>query len=176
MKNIVTIGGSNSKNSINKQLAEYTGGLIKDIALTKVDLNSFAMPLFSIDIENEQGFSKGVTDLNEIFVHADGFILSLAEHNGAYSAAFKNTFDWLSRIEGKLWRNKPMILLSSSPGGRGGQTVLEIALNRFPHMGGNIIGSMAFPSFYDNFKEGKIVNPELRSNLSKLVNEFEKAI
>jgi len=176
MKNIVTIGGSNSKNSINKQLAEYTGGLLKNVALTKVDLNSFKMPLFSVDIENEQGFSKGVVDLNEVFVHADGFILSLAEHNGAYSAAFKNAFDWLSRIEGKLWRNKPMILLSSSPGGRGGQSVLEIALNRFPHMGGNIIGSMTFPSFYDNFKEGKIANSELRSNLLKLVDEFEKAI
>ena len=176
MKKIVTIGGSNSKNSINKQLAEYTGGLLKNVALTKVDLNSFKMPLFSVDIENEQGLSKGVVDLNEIFVHADGFILSLAEHNGAYSAAFKNAFDWLSRIEGNLWRNKPMILLSSSPGGRGGQSVLEIALNRFPHMGGNIIGSMTFPSFYDNFKEGKIANPELRSNLLKLVDEFEKAI
>ncbi len=59
MKKIVTIGGSNSKKSINKVLAEYSGGLLNGIELIKVDLNDFMMPLFSVDVENEQGFSKG---------------------------------------------------------------------------------------------------------------------
>lgn len=176
MKNIVTIGGSNSKSSINKVFAEYAGGLLKNIELTKIDLNNFEMPLFSVDIENEQGFTKEVIELNDIIDKANGFIISLAEHNGAYSAAFKNAFDWLSRIEGKVWRDKPVLLLSTSPGARGGQTVLDLALGRFPYMGGNIIGSMSFPSFYDNFKEGRIVNSELESNLLRLVDEFEKAI
>lgn len=175
-KNIVTIGGSSSKSSINKTLAEYAGELLKDVTLTKVDLNDFEMPLFSVDAEAEVGYSKGVTDLNEIFDKADGFIISLAEHNGAYSAAFKNAFDWLSRIEGKVWRDKPMLLLSTSPGVRGGQTVLDIALGKFPYMGGNIIGSMSFPSFYDNFIDGDIVNPDLKSKLNVLVENLEKAL
>lgn len=174
IKNIVTIGGSNSKKSINKVLAEYAGGLLNGIELTKVDLNDFMMPLFSVDIENEQGFSKGAKDLNDVIDKADGFIISLAEHNGAYSAAFKNAFDWLSRIEGKIWRDKPMLLLSTSPGARGGQSVLDIALARFPYMGGNIVGSMSFPSFYDNFKDGEIVNENLKELLQKLITEFEK--
>ncbi len=176
MKKIITIGGSTSKKSINKQLAEYAGDLLKDVNLIKVDLNNFDMPLYSVDIENEQGFSQGVNELNEIFNTADGFVISLAEHNGAYSTAFKNAFDWLSRIEGKVWRNKPVLLLSSSPGGRGGQSVLEIALSRFPHMGANIVGSMTFPTFYENFKEGEIVNAELKDKLEGLVNLFEKEI
>lgn len=176
MNNIVTIGGSNSKTSINKVFAEYAGGLLKNMVLTKIDLNNFEIPLFSVDKENEQGFSKEVIDLNKIIDNADGFIISLAEHNGAYSAAFKNVFDWLSRIESKVWRDKPVLLLSTSPGVRGGQTVLDLALGRFSYMGGNIIGSMSFPSFYDNFKEGKIVNSKLKSNLLRLVDEFEKAI
>lgn len=176
MNNIVTIGGSNSKTSINKVFAEYAGGLLKNMVLTKIDLNNFEIPLFSVDKENEQGFSKDVIELNDFIDKADGFIISLAEHNGAYSAAFKNVFDWLSRIESKVWRDKPVLLLSTSPGVRGGQTVLDLALGRFPYMGGNIIGSMSFPSFYDNFKEGRIVNSELKSNLLRLVDEFEKAI
>ncbi len=175
-KNIVTIGGSTSKNSINKILAEYAGNLLQNSGFTKVDLNNFEMPLFSVDIENEEGFPKEATDLNAIIEQADGFIISLAEHNGAYSAAFKNVFDWLSRIEGKVWRNKPVLLLSTSPGARGGESVLNIALNRFPYMGGNIVGSMSFPSFFDNFKDKDIVNSDLKLRLANLVVEFEKAL
>ncbi|MGB0838282.1 MAG: NADPH-dependent FMN reductase, partial [Flavobacteriaceae bacterium] len=95
-------------------------------------------------------------------------VLSLAEHNGAYSAAFKNAFDWMSRIDGKLWSEKPLVLLATSPGARGGQTVLDIAKGRFPYMGGNIVGSLAVPSFYDNFKDGEIVNEEIKSELKAL--------
>ena len=177
MKNtIVTIGGSSSKSSINKMLAEYTGDLLKDVELIKVDLNNYNLPLFSIDLENEYGFAQGATELNEVIEKADGFVISLAEHNGAYSTAFKNAFDWLSRIEGKVWRNKPMLLLSTSPGERGGQSVLDIALGRFPYMGGNIIGSMSFPSFYDNFVECTIVDSDLKSKLNTLVEDLEKAL
>ncbi len=62
------------------------------------------------------------------------------------------------------------------PGERGGQTVLDIALGRFPYMGGKIVGSMSFPSFFDNFKEGEIVNDALKSNLLKLVEDYKKEI
>jgi NAD(P)H-dependent FMN reductase len=84
--------------------------------------------------------------------------------------------DWLSRIEGKVWRNKPMLLLSASPGIRGGKSVLDIALGKFPFMGANIIGNMPFPLYAENFKEGEIVNAELKKALVKLVKEFEKAL
>lgn len=176
MKNIITIGASSSKKSINKVLAEYAGNLLNNVELTKVDLNDYQFPMFSIDIEEEQGFSEGLNELNKVIESADGFIISFAEHNGAYSTAFKNAFDWLSRINGKVWRDKPMLLLATSPGPRGGQTVLEIAKGRFPYMGGKIIGDMSFPSFFDNFQEGEIVDSDLKLNLSKLIQDFQKEI
>ena len=176
MKTIVSIGGSNSKNSINKILAEHVATLVNEVRVVKVDLNEFSMPIFSIDVENEEGFSKGVLALNKIVSEADGFVISLAEHNGAYSVAFKNAFDWLSRIEGKVWRNKPMILLSTSPGERGGQTALDIAKGRLPYNGAIITGSMAFPNFFDNFKEDAIVNEELKNQINDLVTTFESKL
>lgn len=176
MKNIVTIGGSNSKNSINKVLAEYVGGLVKNVELTKVDLNDFEMPLFSVDVEAEQGFPNGAVALKEVLSNADGFVISLAEHNGAYSTAFKNAYDWLSRIDGKVWQDKPMLLLATSPGARGGQVMLDIALGRFPYMGANIVGNLSFPSFFDNFKEGNVVNEELKSAIQKLVSDLENCL
>ena len=175
-KKIITIGASTSKNSINKVLAEYTGGLINSGEIINVDLNNYEMPLFSLDVEAENGFPKGAIQLNELLDETDGFIISFAEHNGAYSAAFKNAFDWLSRIDGKVWRDKPMLLLATSPGERGGQTVLDIALGRFPFNGGKIVGSMSFPSFFENFKNGEIVNEHLKSDLLERVKDFQQAI
>lgn len=176
MKKIVTLGGSTSKKSINKILAEYTGDLLNTVEVQNIDLNNYKMPLYSVDVEEESGFPEGAIKLNELINKVDGFIISFAEHNGAYSAAFKNTFDWLSRIEGKVWRDKPMLLLATSPGARGGQTVLGLALGWFPYQGGVIVGSMSVPSFYDNFKDGALVNKDLKSNLDRLVADFQKVI
>ena len=176
MKKVITIGGSNSKNSINKQLAEYVGGRIKNVELVKIDLNDFEMPIFSIDIENEEGFTDSTRKLNLVFDEVDGFIISLAEHNGSYSAAFKNIYDWLSRLNGKVWREKPMILLSTSPGARGGYTVLNTALSGFPYLGANIIGSLSLGSFYDNYKGGEIVDKTVKATLDNIISDFEKVI
>lgn len=176
MKRIITIGGSSSKLSINKQLAEYTGSLVEGVEVLNIDLNDYDLPLYSVDIENESGFPNDLKTLNTLVEDTDGIVLSLAEHNGAYSAAFKNTFDWLSRIEGKVWRNKPMLLLSTSPGPRGGQSVMELALSRFPFNGGNIIASMTFPSFGQNFKDGSVINAELNTKLIDAVQVFSKSI
>ena len=71
MKKILTLGGSNSKNSINKILAEYTGELIKNVELVKIDLNVYDLPMFSIDVENEQCFSEDLITLNNIFDKVD---------------------------------------------------------------------------------------------------------
>jgi NAD(P)H-dependent FMN reductase len=176
MKKLITIGGSNSKNSINKTLAEYVGGLVNGVEIVNVDLNDFEMPLFSVDLEAKIGSPEGAQRLNEVIESADAFVISLAEHNGAYSVAFKNAFDWLSRINGEVWRNKPMLLLATSPGPRGGKTVLDIALGRFPFNGGNIINSLLFPSFNEHFKNGNVVNEDLFEAIQKMVVDLEKTL
>ncbi len=44
MKNIIVFAGSNSKNSINKRLAVYTSGLLKNVEVSVLDLNDFTLP------------------------------------------------------------------------------------------------------------------------------------
>ena len=127
MKNIIAFAGSNSKNSINKQLAVYTANQVDGANVTVIDLNDFDLPLYGMDLEMEQGIPADAQRFLDMIKSADGIVLSLAEHNGAYSTAFKNAFDWMSRIDGKLWSDVPMFLMATSPGGRGGATVLEIA-------------------------------------------------
>lgn len=176
MKSIVTLGGSSSRKSINKRLAEYAGSLVQNAEVINLDLNDYQIPMYSLDEENERGFSSDLKKLDQQLAAADGIILSLAEHNGAYTAAFKNAFDWLSRIESKTWRNKPMLLLSTSPGPRGGQSVMEMALDRFPRHDGKIVFSLPFPSFYDNFKEGEVTDATLKAELEKGISLFQDSI
>ncbi|MFD0963919.1 NADPH-dependent FMN reductase [Pseudofulvibacter geojedonensis] len=176
MKKIIALGASNSKQSINKVLATYIANKVKDADVSTLDLNDYSLPLYGIDLENESGVPDDAKKLLENIQNADGIVLSLAEHNGAYSTAFKNAFDWMSRIDGKLWNNIPMLLLSTSPGARGGATVLEMANNRFPYMGGNVVDAIAFPSFFDNFKEGNVVNKELELQLQSGVKKLEEVM
>lgn len=176
MKKIIAFAGSNSKTSINKQLATYTGSLLNGYDVKVLDLNDYELPLYSIDLENEKGIPQNAQGFLEELQSSDGIVLSLAEHNGAYSSAFKNLFDWMSRIDGKLWKEIPMLLMATSPGGRGGASVLEVAKRRFPYMGGNIISSFSLPDFYDNFKDGSIIDAALNEQLKSIVKRFKESL
>lgn len=176
MKHIIAFAGSNSKQSINKRLAVYAASLVDGVEVKVLDLNDYELPLYGIDYEMEHGIPDNAKlFLNEI-KQTDGIVLSLAEHNGAYATVFKNLFDWMSRIDGKLWSDKPMLLMATSPGGRGGVTALEIAHGRFGFMGGNIVGKFSLPSFGNNFSEGKITDDELRNSLLEEIKQFEQAL
>lgn len=175
MKKIIAFAGSNSKQSINKQLASFTANQVKNVEVIILDLNKFELPLYGIDYENENGIPDNAQKFLNLIKSSDGIILSLAEHNGAYSTVFKNLFDWMSRVDGKLWSDKPMLLMATSPGGRGGATVLEIAKGRFPFMGGNIVADFSLPNFYDNFK-GEITDETLANMLTNAITTFEKSL
>jgi len=176
MKKIIAFAGSNSKNSINKQLAEYAADQMNDAEIDVLDLNDFELPLYGIDYEMEHGIPTNAQSFLDLIKSANGIILSLAEHNGAYATVFKNIFDWMSRIDGKLWSNVPMLLMATSPGGRGGATVLNLAKGRFPHMGGNIVADFSLPSFGQNFSEEGIVDASLRNDFTKAIGDLQNAI
>jgi len=176
MKKVVVFAGSNSIKSINKALAIYAASLVKNVEIEILDLNDFELPIYGIDEESKNGIPKKATEFLEKIHGADGIVLSLAEHNGNFSAVFKNVYDWSSRINPKLWKNIPMLLMATSPGARGGATVLAIAKSGFPFMGGNIVADFSLPSFYDNFKEGKIINQDVLNALEAQVQKFDHAL
>lgn len=173
MKKILAFGASNSTKSINKQLVTYAVSLFKNTSNEILDLNDYEMPIYSIDREKKDGIPQLAHDFYDKIGSADLILISFAEHNGAYSTAFKNIFDWMSRINGKTFQEKPMLLLATSPGVRGGSSVLEIANKRFPFQGGIVKGSFSLPSFNDNFDAEKgITNPELKKQLLDLIQSI----
>ena len=176
MKQVLVFAGSNSKESINKRLAIYASTFIKDLKIKILDLNDFELPIYSEQHQTDFGIPEKAIDFYNAIKQSEGIILSLAEHNGAYTAAFKNLFDWMSVKDGKFWSDIPMLLMATSPGTRGGKSVLDIAKSRFPYMGGNIIDSFSLPSFGDNFKENKIIDSNLNDDLKLKVRALESFI
>ncbi|MCD9577149.1 NADPH-dependent FMN reductase [Flavobacterium soyae] len=168
---IIAFGGSNSQQSINKRLAAYAASLFENAEVEVLDLNDYAMPLFSVDVEKEIGQHEIAKVFLSKIGEADILVISMAENNGNYSVAFKNVFDWSSRIVKDIFQHKPMLLLATSPGGRGGASVLGIAQNLFPRYGGEIKGSFSLPSFNTNFdlEQNKISNPELDQELKNII-------
>lgn len=174
---IVAFGASNSKSSINQQLANFAAHQIENARVQLLDLNDFEMPIYSIDLEREDGIPAEALQFKAHLRESDGIIISFAEHNGAYTAAFKNIFDWISRIEKDVWANKPMLLMATSPGGRGGQTVLDIALNKFKFMNSNTLLGFSLPFFNNNFnKEQGILDPELENEFREQLERFQAAV
>ncbi|MCV9926951.1 NAD(P)H-dependent oxidoreductase [Flavobacterium sp. LS1R49] len=168
---IIAFAGSNSQHSINKKLATYAANQFNNAEVEVLDLNDFAMPLFSVDVEKEIGQHPKAKAFLEKISSADILVISLAENNGNYSSAFKNVFDWCSRIQKEIFQHKPMLLMATSPGARGGGFVLEIAKNAFPRYGGEIKASFSLPSFNVNFdvEENKISNTELDKELKDII-------
>ncbi len=168
---IIAFGGSNSQHSINKKLATYAANQFNNADIEVLDLNDFAMPLFSVDIEKEIGQHPRAKAFLVKLAEADILVVSMAENNGNYSVAFKNVFDWCSRIEKDVFQHKPMLLLATSPGARGGASVLEIAGKLFPRYGTEIKASFSLPSFNANFdlEENKISNTELDKELKDII-------
>src|SRR5690606_41234100 len=105
---------------------------IKYAETVMLDMNDNELQVYSIELEKELDIPENAHKFLEAIKKSDGIVLSLAEHNGAYTTAFKNLFDWMSRIESKTFFGKPMLLLATAPGGRGGASVLETAQRRLP--------------------------------------------
>ncbi|MDR6761496.1 NAD(P)H-dependent FMN reductase [Flavobacterium sp. 2755] len=168
---IIAFGGSNSQHSINKKLAAYAAGLFENADVEVLDLNDYAMPLFSVDLEKEVGQHELAKAFLAKLASADILVVSLAENNNNYSSAFKNLFDWSSRITKEVFQQKPMLLLATSPGSRGGASVLEIARNALPRYGAEIKGTFSLPTFGANFDllENKISNVELDKELKDII-------
>ncbi len=172
---IIAFAGSNSSNSINRKLATYAAGLFTNAAVEVLDLNDYEAPLFNVDTELKIGQAKEALEFINKMKSADLIIVSLAEHNGNYTAAFKNLIDWCSRIERGFFHKKLMLLMATSAGARGGKSVLELAQNNLLRFDANIQGVFSLPLFNENFnlETNAISNPELDSELKQNVQKLQ---
>jgi len=170
---VLAFAASNSRNSINKAVVSYAADLLKagivDHAEVEIiDLREYEMPLFSIDRQQEEGIPELAQQFYKKIGEADALVISFAEHNGYYTAAFKNLFDWTSRIDRKVYQGKPAVLLAASPGPGGGSRVLAVAKTAAPHFAMEVKADLSIPHFHEQFDlaNGRVSNRDLQAKLA----------
>ena len=140
-----------------------------------IKLSDYPLAMYGEDVEKELSFSTDLQVLKNMIKEHDALVISVNEHNGTVSAFFKNYIDWLSRLDRNFLEGKKLLLMSTSPGARGGQTALEYCKMVMPRFGGEIVESFSFPSFHANFstEENRITNDILDMGLNDMLSTFE---
>jgi len=172
--NILAFAATSSTKSINNHLVRYAASQLEDAKTEILNINDYELPLFSEDREDQLGQPELAKEFLDKIGNSDAVIISFAEHNGSYTVAYKNIFDWASRINPKVFQNKPMVLLATSPGPGGASSVLASATASAPYFDGVVKASLAVPSFYDNFdiEQDRITNDEINRQLLTAVNSL----
>jgi len=171
---VLAFAATNSRDSINKALISYAARLLADEEVEIIDINEYEMPLYSVDREREIGIPEQAWRFYEKIGDADALLISFAEHNGYYTAAYKNLFDWTSRIDRKVYQDKPAVLLATSPGLGGASRVLRAAKESAPFFGMDVQADLSIPRFYENFDmeydlvDNSEIQEQLRLALAKL--------
>ncbi|MDA8646455.1 NAD(P)H-dependent oxidoreductase [Porticoccaceae bacterium] len=168
---ILAFAASNSRKSINKSLINYAATLLENHEVEIIDINDYEMPMYSSDLEEAHGIPDAASRFLKKIQDADALLISYAEHNGNYTVAYKNLFDWASRENQKVYQGKSILMLSTSPGPGGARSVLTLATESAHFFNGKVRASLSIPSFYDNFDQEKY---EL--NNTDLVSELKAAL
>ena len=175
MKNILAFAGSNHSKSINQQLVTYTASLITETKVEVLDISKWNIPIYSIDMDPDQTPDE-IVQLIELIKNHDGFIIASPEHNGSTPAFFKNIIDWLSRRSKNVFENKPMLLMSTSPGKSGGANNRKVLEHLLPYLGANITATFSLPTFHQNIQNetlNKTLLEELKVSVNKFLEEIE---
>ncbi|WP_350332912.1 NADPH-dependent FMN reductase [Coralliovum pocilloporae] len=178
MTKVLAFSGSSSARSINRILAETAANHLSDTDFTFVDIRDYPLPIYSVDLEQSDGFPDEASAFKALLSDHDGFIIALPEHNGSMPAIFKNLIDWLSRMGGKIFQEKPVLLLSTSPGQGGGKTNLDMVTTLMPWWGADVTGSFSLGSFQDvvDVDARRITDAARAAELEALVQAFETRV
>lgn len=149
---LLALAASNNPDSINRELVAYAASQIPDADVTLLDMQPYSdIPLYSPVRQQRDGFPPEIQQLYALLKEYDGILLASPEYNGSMPAAFKNVVDWISRIDMQFFGQKPLLLLSTSPGPNGGASNLRHLASLVPFWGAQLTGSYSLGSFQAHF-------------------------
>ncbi|MEL6335211.1 MAG: NAD(P)H-dependent oxidoreductase [Pseudomonadota bacterium] len=180
---VLVFGASNSRRSINRQFAVHAADVLNQqteggVEIEVLDLNDFEMPIYSPERQEATGIPAEAQAFFARIAGADAVIVSFAEYNGSYTAAYKNIFDWASRIDMKVYQGKPMLALATSVGKGGAMHVLRGAVEGLPFFGGIVVASFNFGPFGAHFDADtqRLTTPDLAAGLGDAVAALGAAL
>jgi NAD(P)H-dependent FMN reductase len=157
-----------------RRIAEAAG------ARTRVlDLRALALPLYDGDIEARDGVPAAVATLRDAIGEHDALVIVTPEYNGFPTPLVINAFDWLSRLPDglKTTADKPVALLSSSPGLLGGLRAMNF-LRQYLQM---VFAMLVVPQQQALSKaaeafapDGTLADAKLQASVEKVVQSVMK--
>ena len=126
MHRLLGISGSLRRDATNRKLVREAARLYGQSEFTEADLR---LPLYDGDIEKERGVPEDVQLLADQIAASDAVLISGPEYNKSISGVLKNALDWVSRVKGNPWNDKPVAVMSAAAG-RGGGEVGQYAMRQ----------------------------------------------
>jgi len=115
---LLGISGSLRTGASNRKLLREAARLFGECTYVEADLQ---MSLYDEDLEAADGVAEAAETLAGQIAEADAVLISTPEYNKAPSGALKNALDWVSRIQGNPWADKPLAVMSAAAGRAGGE-------------------------------------------------------
>ena len=115
---ILGISGSLRAEATNRKLLQEAARLFEAASYTEASID---LPLYNGDDEANSGVPAAVQTLADQIEAADAIMISTPEYNKGPSGALKNALDWVSRVNGNPWADKPVAVMSAAAGRAGGE-------------------------------------------------------
>ncbi len=178
--NVVAISGSTRADSVNKKLLLEASKMARQMgaAVTVVDLNEYAMPFYDGDLEAKEAMPPAAIKLQKLLAGSQVILIASPEYNRSLPAVLKNTLDWVSReklhgLTGDAFKGKRFVLLSASPGGRGGAGGLNHVRDILQCLGGTVVQEQfCLPNAYSQFDaEGNLKAGQAKEQLQAFMHK-----
>lgn len=172
---LLLIPGALRRGSTNRLLAAEAARLYGEESHAWADLR---MPLYDGDLEESEGIPAEVRALADAIAAAEAVVIATPEYNRSLPGVLKNALDWVSRVEGSPWRDKPVAIVSAAAGQTGGarsQFALRLALTAFrPHLltGPEVLVAAAARQFDE---AGRLTNERSLRALEELMGALRAA-
>lgn len=172
---ILGIAGALRKGSTNRLLLAQAIRSFGPATALNADLN---LPLYDGDLESAEGIPAGVQALYDQIKSADAVVISTPEYNKAPPGVLKNALDWVSRVKGNVWADKPVAIVSAAAGRGGGdraQFALRLMMTPFqPHLltGPEVLVAESSNAFDEN---GVLKDARYQKALDELMQKLRRA-
>lgn len=175
---VLAFAGSSREGSVNKKLVSEAANLARQMGaqVTLIDLKDYPMPFFNEDLEAKEAMPEKAKQFKQLVRQNSVIMIAAPEYNSSLTALLKNTLDWVSRKEDgggdrEAFKGKKFVIMSASPGGRGGARGLVHLRSILEAVGGTVIPQqVVVPDAYNAFDEqGHLKSPQLQTELKQLV-------
>lgn len=137
------------------------------------------MPLFDEDLEIAEGIPAEAKLLFDQIAAADAVVISSPEYNKSIPGVLKNALDWVSRIKGSPWKDKPLAIIGAADGREGGARAsfaLRLAMTPFrPRMltGPEVQVAVSRQAFD---ADGRLIDERYVKALSTLMEDLHREV